>query len=300
MVSSGSDLPGGGRTRAGRPDAGRPLIGITTYYQPAAWGVWEGTAALIPGTYVEAVTAAGGSPVLLPPVGTETSVLDALDGLVTAGGPDVDPALYGHNAHPLTLSQPLRDVHDLALTKAALAKELPLLAVCRGAQILNVALGGTLIQHLPDVRPEANYQPSPGVFGEVRFSTAPDSIIGSLLGPEASAPCYHHQGIAELGHGLRVTAQAPVGTVEAIEAAGGGWVLGVQFHPEQNPADLRLFEGLIAAASRIGTGRSGPGVRTERNACASRSGAGIHSERSALRRETVRPDTGAADHKGAR
>lgn len=238
-------------------DPARPLIGITTYYQPAAWGDWEGPAALIPGTYVEAVTAAGGSPVLLPPVGTDVRVLDGLDGLITAGGTDVDPALYGHDPHPLTVSQPARDVHDLALTEAALAASLPLLAVCRGAQVLNVALGGTLIQHLPDIRPEADYRPAPGVFGEVRFSTAAGSIIASLLGKSASAPCYHHQGIEDLGRGLRVTAVAPEGTIEAIETTGGGWVLGVQFHPEQNPADLRLLTGFVAEAARFRSAREG-------------------------------------------
>ncbi|MSR98344.1 gamma-glutamyl-gamma-aminobutyrate hydrolase family protein [Arthrobacter sp. BL-252-APC-1A] len=237
---------------------GRPLIGITTYYQEAAWGVWKGTAALIPGTYVEAVAAAGGIPVLLPPVGTGVHVLDRLDGLVTAGGTDVDPAQYGHQPHRLTISQPQRDAHDLALTKAALERGLPLLAICRGAQILNVALGGTLIQHLPDARSEANYQPAPGVFGEVSFTTTPGSLISSLLGPTASAPCYHHQGIAELGHGLEVTAVAPEGTIEAVELAGSNaWVLGVQFHPEQNPADLRLFRGFVAAAE--GSGKPAPG-----------------------------------------
>ena len=232
-------------------DRTRPLIGITTYYQPAAWGVWEGSAALIPGTYVEAVTAAGGSPVLLPPVGTDPRVLDTLDGLITSGGTDVDPGLYGHAAHPLTVSQPLRDTAELALTTAALDAGLPLLAICRGAQILNVALGGTLIQHLPDIHPDAAYQPAPGVFGEVFFSTSPDSIIASLLGEAASAPCYHHQGIEDLGHGLKVTAVAPEGTIEAIETVGGGWVLGVQFHPEQNPADLRLLSGFVAEAARF-------------------------------------------------
>ncbi|MBF4993151.1 gamma-glutamyl-gamma-aminobutyrate hydrolase family protein [Arthrobacter gandavensis] len=222
---------------------------MTTYYQEAAWGVWQRPAALIPGTYVEAVAAAGGVPVLLPPVATGEHVLDRLDGLITAGGTDVDPALYGHERHPLTVSQPHRDTHDLALTRAALNRGLPLLAICRGAQVLNVALGGTLIQHLPVVRPEATYQPSPGVFGEVRFTTAPGSLVSSLLGPQASAPCYHHQGIAELGHGLAVTAVAPEGTIEALELPGtGSWVLGVQFHPEQNPEDLRLFRGFVAAA----------------------------------------------------
>ena len=235
---------------SGSENSGRPLIGITTYYQEAAWGVWKGPAALIPGTYVEAVAAAGGIPVLLPPVGTGVHVLDRLDGLITAGGTDVDPAQYGHEPHRLTISQPQRDAHDLALTKAALKRRLPLLAICRGAQVLNVALGGTLIQHLPDVQPEANYQPAPGVFGSVQFSTTPGSIIASLLGNKATAPCYHHQGIAELGHGLQVTAVAPEGTIEAVEMPdGAGWVLGVQFHPEQNPGDLRLFRGFIAAAA---------------------------------------------------
>ncbi|MGK3711219.1 gamma-glutamyl-gamma-aminobutyrate hydrolase family protein [Arthrobacter sp. IK3] len=227
----------------------RPLIGITTYYQEAAWGVWKGPAALVPGTYVEAVAAAGGVPVLLPPAATGEHVLDRLDGLITAGGTDVDPALYGHERHQLTVSQPQRDTHDLTLTRAVLNRGLPLLAICRGAQILNVALGGTLIQHLPDVRPEASYQPSPGVFGEVGFTTTAGSLIRSLLGPQASAPCYHHQGIGELGHGLVVTAEAPEGTIEAVELPdAGSWVLGVQFHPEQNPLDLRLLRGFVAAA----------------------------------------------------
>ena len=228
----------------------RPLIGLTTYYQPAAWGVWQGDAALIPGTYLDAISAADGVPVLLPPTGTDVRILKGLDGLIVAGGTDVDPSYYGQEPHPLTLSQPQRDRHDLALTRAALAAGMPLLAICRGAQILNVALGGSLIQHLPDVRREADYRPAPGVFGEVSFTTAPDSIINSLLGGTASAPCYHHQGIAEPGRGLRITAVAPEGTVEAIERVGQGWVLGVQFHPEQNPADLRLFAGFVAAAAR--------------------------------------------------
>lgn len=232
-------------------DAGgmRPLIGLTTYYQPAAWGVWQGEAALLPGTYVEAVAAAGGVPVLLPPRGTDARVLEHLDGLVTTGGTDVDPNRYGQEPHPQTVCQPLRDAHDTELTEAALAADMPLFAICRGAQVLNVALGGTLIQHLPDVRPEVDYQAVPGVFAEVGFSTAPDSIMATLLGGAASAPCYHHQGIAEPGHGLRVTAVAPEGTVEAVELVGAAWVLGVQFHPEQNPADRRLFEGFVAAAT---------------------------------------------------
>jgi putative glutamine amidotransferase len=226
----------------------RPRIALTTYYQQASWGVWDTTAVVLPGTYVQAVVAAGGSPVLLPPVGTDTSVLDLVDGLIVVGGVDVDPGSYNAQPHPATASQPDRDDHDLALTRAALAKGLPLFAICRGAQILNVALGGDLIQHLPDVLPDANYQPAPGMFGEVDFTTVPGSLSAALLGERATAPVYHHQALDTLGTGLCVTARAADGTIEAVETTSGGWALGVQFHPEQNPDDLRLFEGFVEAA----------------------------------------------------
>jgi putative glutamine amidotransferase len=230
-------------------DTYRPRIGLTTYYQAASWGVWQADAAILPGTYVQAVVAAGGTPVLLPPVGTDPTVVELLDGLIIAGGSDVDPEQYGAQPHALTRSQPARDAHDIALTRAALATELPLFSICRGAQILNVALGGSLIQHIPDVNPgAAQYQPAPGVFGNVEFSTKPGSISEELLGPRASAPCYHHQAIDRIAAGLRVTAAAQDGTVQALETTEGGWVLGVQYHPEQNPEDLRLFRGFIEAA----------------------------------------------------
>lgn len=230
-------------------DTYRPRIGLTTYYQQASWGVWNGDAAILPGTYIQAVVAAGGTPVLLPPVGTDPSIVELLDGLIISGGSDVDPERYGAEPHELTRAQPARDEHDIALTRAALGTGLPLFAICRGAQILNVALGGSLIQHIPDVNPEAQYQPAPGVFGNVEFSTTEGSISCLLLGPRASAPCYHHQAVDRIADGLRVTAAAADGTVEAVETTSGGWVLGVQFHPEQNAADPRLFEGFIAAAN---------------------------------------------------
>jgi putative glutamine amidotransferase len=229
-------------------DTYRPRIGLTTYYQEAAWGAWKGDAAILPGTYVHAVVAAGGTPVLLPPVGTDPTVIELLDGLIISGGSDVGPEQYGAEPHPTTRAQPARDEHDIALTRAALNAGLPLFSICRGAQILNVALGGSLIQHIPDVNPQAQYQPAPGVFGKVEFTTTEESISRVLLGPRASAPCYHHQAIDQIADGLRVTASAADGTVEALETTSGGWALGVQFHPEQNPADLRLFAGLIEAA----------------------------------------------------
>lgn len=236
-------------------DTYRPRIGLTTYFQEASWGVWTADAAILPGTYVQAVIAAGGTPVLLPPLGTDPSIVDVLDGLIISGGSDVGPEQYGAEPHSLTRAQPARDEHDMALTKAALEAQVPLFAICRGAQILNVAMGGSLIQHIPDVNPDADYQPAPGVFGNVEFATAPGSITGELLGPLASAPCYHHQAIDGLAKGLCVTASAADGTIEAVETTSGGWVLGVQFHPEQNPADQRLFDGFINAARNYRTER---------------------------------------------
>ncbi|WP_146359796.1 gamma-glutamyl-gamma-aminobutyrate hydrolase family protein [Arthrobacter yangruifuii] len=227
----------------------RPKIALTTYFQDASWGVWNATAAILPGTYIQAIVATGGTPILLPPVGTDESVLDLVDGLIVVGGPDVDPSLYGAAPHPKTVSQPVRDSHDTVLTIAAIERGLPLFAICRGAQILNVAMSGSLIQHIPDVNPEANYQPSSGVFGEAAFRTAPSSLIQDLLGDSATAPCYHHQAIDAVPEILRVTARSGDGTIQSLETTDGGWVLGVQFHPEQNPDDLRLFHGFVEAAA---------------------------------------------------
>ncbi|WP_290655561.1 gamma-glutamyl-gamma-aminobutyrate hydrolase family protein [Kocuria sp.] len=244
MASNDSETPAG--------DTGyRPRIALTTYYQEGAWGVWESIAAIVPGAYVEAVAAAGGTPVLLPPLGTDTGVLDCVDGLIVIGGVDVDPDCYGAPRHELTRSQPSRDEHDLALTRAALERGLPLFAICRGAQILNVALGGTLIQHLPDVNENAaQYQPGPGQYGTVEFTTVPGSRCRELLGETARSPCYHHQALDEVAEGLRVTARAADGTVEAVETTGKNWSLGVQFHPEENRKDSRLFDGFVAVARR--------------------------------------------------
>ncbi|WP_261623938.1 gamma-glutamyl-gamma-aminobutyrate hydrolase family protein [Nesterenkonia marinintestina] len=228
----------------------RPRIGLTTYWQHGEWGVWSDIAAIVPGNYVRAVVAAGGTPVLLPPVGTDVTVLEVLDGLIVIGGVDVDPSRYGQDPHPRTAPQPERDEHDTALIRCALERAMPLFAICRGAQVLNVALGGTLHQHVPDLIPDAGrYQPSPGVFGEVEFSVAPDTLTADLLGPRASAPCYHHQSLDRLGRGLRAASHAEDGTVETVELPEApGWVLGTQFHPEENLEDLRLFRGFVAAA----------------------------------------------------
>ncbi|WP_347109385.1 gamma-glutamyl-gamma-aminobutyrate hydrolase family protein [Paenarthrobacter sp. S56] len=230
-------------------DTYRPRIALTSYLQEASWGVWNTTAAILPATYVEAVVAAGATPLLLPPVGTDPSVLDLVDGLVVVGGPDVDPSLYGQEPHPTTRPQPLRDRHDSQLLQAALERGLPLFAICRGAQLLNVVLGGTLVQHIPDINPDAACQPAPGVFGEAVFTTKHGSLIQDLLGASAASPCYHHQALDFVPDTLKVTARSGDGMVQAVETTDGGWVLGVQFHPEQNPADLRLFRGFVDAAA---------------------------------------------------
>ncbi|MHC6178070.1 gamma-glutamyl-gamma-aminobutyrate hydrolase family protein [Glutamicibacter endophyticus] len=232
-------------------DEYRPRIGLTTYWQEASWGVWQSQAAIVPGKYVQAVVAVGGTPLLLPPLGTDTTVLDLLDGLIVIGGVDVDPANYQREAHPTTAAQPERDDHDMALTAAALERALPLFAICRGAQILNVERGGTLNQHLPDLIPDAaaRYQPAPGVFGSVDFTTVRGSLAETLLGQQATAPCYHHQSLENVAEGLQVTARAADGTAEVIEMPQApGWVLGTQFHPEENLEDLRLFAGFVEAA----------------------------------------------------
>ena len=237
----------------------RPRIGLTTYWQEAKWGVWERTAAIVPGKYIKSVVAAGGTPMLLPPVATDASVLDVLDGLIVIGGVDVDPANYGHQPHPRTAAQPERDLHDMALAAAALERAVPLFAICRGAQVLNVQQGGTLNQHLPDVLPDAaeKYQPAPGVFGTEDFTTAQGSLAEQILGNQASAPCYHHQSLQEVAKGLEVTARASDGTVEIVEMPQArGWVLGTQFHPEENLEDIRLMQAFVQAAHDYATSKS--------------------------------------------
>ncbi|MEV4263172.1 gamma-glutamyl-gamma-aminobutyrate hydrolase family protein [Kribbella sp. NPDC049584] len=224
----------------------RPRIGITTYLEPATWGIWHREAALVPRVYLDAVAAAGGTPLLLPPVGTDPSVLEILDGLVIAGGCDVDPASYAATPHPETVdTRPGRDDHETVLIRAALDQDLPLLAICRGLQMLNVALGGTLHQHLPDVVAHDEHRPQPAVFGTTEVKIEPGTLTARILGDSATGNCYHHQALDLVAPALKVTARAGDGTVEAAEVEGKDFALGVQWHPEETPEDLRLFTALI-------------------------------------------------------
>jgi putative glutamine amidotransferase len=228
----------------------RPVVGITTYRETARWGVWNCPAVLVPADYVRQVSAAGGVPVLLPPVPGDAEVLDRLDALVLAGGADVDPARYGAERSPRTGPAAAdRDAAELALLAAALERDLPVLAICRGLQLLAVVRGGTLVQHLPDVVGSDVHVPAPGTYGDNAVSIAPRSRLAALIGSEATWACHHHQAVERLGEGLTAVAWAQDGTVEAAEADGARFVVGVQGHPEVGD-DARLFAGLVEAARR--------------------------------------------------
>ena len=220
----------------------KALIGISTYVEPARWGVWSVPAALIPRSYVDSVVRAGGVPVLLPSVGEDTGALSAVDGIVLAGGADVDPARYGHEPHEKTVSRPERDGFEFALARDALDAGLPVLGVCRGMQVLNVALGGTLIQHLPGTE----HQPALGGYAHNRVTLAEGSRAARILGSETKVQCYHHQAVHELGAGLMAVGWAADGTIEAVERPGEAFVVGLQWHPEQD--DVRPFAALVEAA----------------------------------------------------
>ncbi|MFI9331275.1 gamma-glutamyl-gamma-aminobutyrate hydrolase family protein [Kitasatospora sp. NPDC052868] len=226
----------------------RPLIGITTYLEEAAWSVWRQPAAVLPGSYLDAVSRAGGTPVLLPPQdGGVERLIGALDGLLLAGGADIDPARYGAEPHPRTGSpQPHRDRWESDLLAAALDRDLPVLGICRGLQLLNVALGGDLRQHLPD----QSHQDPPATYVRRGVVIRPDSRLGEILGPVAQVSCYHHQAVGRLGTGLRATAWSADENVEALELPGRAFTVAVQWHPETDPEDPRLFEAFTAASCK--------------------------------------------------
>jgi gamma-glutamyl-gamma-aminobutyrate hydrolase PuuD len=227
----------------------KPVIGITTYLTPAAWGVWNLDAALVPADYVRGVVAAGGVPLLVPPGAEIDETLAVVDGLVFTGGSDIDPELYRAEAHAETNGIVReRDDFELALMRAALERDLPVLAICRGSQVLNVARGGDLEQHVPDRVGTDVHKRVPGVFADHDVEVIGGTRLSSLLGDRHDVKSHHHQGFGDVGDGLQVAARAPDGTVEALEDPSARFTVGVLWHPEAGE-DRALFEALVAEAA---------------------------------------------------
>ncbi len=224
----------------------RPVVGITTYVADARWGYWNVEAALIPFDYVKSVERAGGRALLVPPwMDAIDETLDALDGVVFTGGSDLDPELYGEEAHEETKGiVRMRDDAELALLRAALERDMPVLGICRGIQVLNVGLGGDLEQHLDGHRHDP-----PGVFLEHDVAIEPNTRLAGMLGERTTVKSHHHQALKTLAPGLVETARADDGLVEAVEAPERRFTVGVLWHPEAGH-DARLFETLVAEAAR--------------------------------------------------
>ncbi len=227
-----------------------PLIGLSTYREQAAWGVWDQPADLLPALYAQAVEAVGGVPVLLPPVaaaGAAAATVARLDGLVISGGADVDPGRYGEAPHARTSSwRPDRDAWELALLAAADDAGLPVLGVCRGMQLMAVHAGGALDQHTPDLVGHEEHSPGGDAYGSVSVAVSAGSRLATLVGHDVTVNCHHHQSVRS-APGFASVATAADGTLEAIELPGDRFCVAVQWHPE-TAADVGLLAGLIAAA----------------------------------------------------
>lgn len=241
-------------------ETARPVIGICGALEHAQWGVWDQPTVLMPLHYVRAVQLAGGLAMIIPPDPAFGDVpeqaLGLCDGLILAGGADVDPAAYGAEPHPATTgTAPARDASEVALARAAIDRDLPLLGICRGMQLLNVARGGTLIQHLPESHGHDGHRPNHGSFdgSEHDVRLADGSLAARAAGEVVHVTKqHHHQGVDAIGEGLRVTGWSALDELpEAIELPGRRFVLGVQWHPEVDP-DSRVIEVFVAecAAAR--------------------------------------------------
>jgi putative glutamine amidotransferase len=231
-----------------------PPIGISTAVEKVRWDPWEDVATMLPRSYADAVQRAGGLALLLPPDPAATEepdlLLNGIDGLILSGGSDVDPATYGAVPHPKTgRTWPERDRFEIALARRAVERELPLLGICRGMHVLNVALGGTLIQHLPDVLGRSDHRHTPGSFGDHEVRLEPGSVAARASGTERLAvKSHHHQGLDELGEGLVASGWSPGDElVEAVELPEHPFALGVLWHPEEDSGSL-LVGSLVAAA----------------------------------------------------
>ena len=229
----------------------KPVVGITSYAEEVTWGAWVEEAALVPLSYVRAIERAGGRPLVIPPSeGAIEETLSVLDGILFSGGSDLDPALYDAEAHPETQGvHEARDRAEMALLTAALERDMPVLAVCRGSQVLNVARGGDLVQHLPEVLGHEEHKHTPGEYSDHDVTLEPDTRVGGILGDRAPVKSHHHQGFGRIGEGLREAGYAEDGTVEALEDPSKRFAVGVLWHPEEGE-DMALFEALVEQAAQ--------------------------------------------------
>ena len=237
-------------------NASKPLIGLTTYRQRSQTGVWDVDAAFLPSAYFDAVNRAGGVAVLIPPQVVDSAdaerILSGLDGLIVSGGRDVDPALYGQKPEEHTdKPDQKRDALELALYDVAIENKIPFLGICRGQQVLNVKRGGTLVQHLPDVVGSTKYQLGNAEYTIAEIDVSPNTLLSGALGGDSTVTgaLYHHQGIDQVGEGLKVVAHSEDGIIEAVELSNHPFGLAVQWHPEHTAEDNRLFEALVEAAN---------------------------------------------------
>jgi putative glutamine amidotransferase len=239
--------------------ARRPAIGILTPFTPASWSVWSMDAALLPGLYVAAVNAAGGLALLVAPDPALTEdpdeLLDRIDGLMLTGGTDVDPGIYGEEPHPETQAfQRDRDEFEVALALRAIERDMPVLGICRGMQVLNVAHGGTLLQHLPESHGHEDHRRVPGSFDGADHAVRllADSLAARAAGELLHATkSHHHQGVGRIGRPLLVSGVSVLDELpEALERPDRTFVLGVQWHPEADPRSP-VIASLVRAAAEF-------------------------------------------------
>jgi putative glutamine amidotransferase len=228
---------------------GRPVIGLTTYAEAARFGVQDTLAAVLPLAYVHAVHASGGRAVLITPDDPDVDILDRIDGILFTGGSDVDPSRYGEAPHPTTSVKPERDNAEMLLMRGALDRDLPLLGICRGLQLMAVMYGGRLHQHLPDVLGHTGHRPTSGPkFGQHPVRLVPGTMGHKILGDELIVNSFHHQGVADPGQ-LIASGWCPEDhLIEVAEDSGRTFALGVQWHPEET-SDFRVFQALVEAAA---------------------------------------------------
>lgn len=227
-----------------------PLVAVSGADQQASWGAWNDRATIVPSAYPAAVKAAGGCPVVVAPTAEPEVVAERADALLLSGGVDLGSDLYGAEPHPQTqVPDPERDAFEAALLDACCSRGIPVLAICRGLQVLNVARGGTLHQHLPETVGNTDHLPTPGAFGRHEVRVATESRLFKILGRDrASVPTHHHQAVDRIGTGLVPTAWADDGIVEAVEDSSEGFLVAVQWHPEAGE-DLSLFLALVQATA---------------------------------------------------